>query len=555
MKYLNKILILTLAGIFLLSSCSLQIRSNPEEVASRSDKLTVVSLPISEKAVENNADRVVVTSAMVNAAGLPLSYEKEELEIDSSHTSFSYDLEYFGAYEITIEYFKGNTLIDSAMIDYTLTAEEYNFAYLVATVPVTYFSMLVADQVDDAGAPNYDASGILNPNAASIVSLSRPASYNWDSLLPGMTKCPFTSQESSESAMLEYAAYLHELDRSSKFHVFVNDLYLGYLLDFVYRTGISFNALKITVISDGSGTYASFRNVFGSSAENDKSVEIYNDLERHWSSVKHKAENKDKSYLSDIFSYALKYNDSWNMRYIPAILVNDMELDIQWIMSRNNKDVFGDTEVYHKYVETNPRVKALSMYGKDSAGKTTGLMGELNEEETAAFKELFNIRNEELDNAIESGKNVMIFLGTRDDQAKHNLEDFLSFTTHYLGPDYVYFYKGHPGDITAFNNSRSEILEKYDVTNLEAGIPAELYNFFYPEAAMGGYNSSTYQNASDVRIPIIATMGPMDLSFGYTDRVETFIEYVDGKYHVVDMNHGKRECYWNPAEPDKFNWI
>ena len=95
--------------------------------------------------------------------------------------------------------------------------------------------------------------------------------------------------------------------------------------------------------------------------------------------------------------------------------------------------------------------------------------------------------------AEQSGKKVMIFLGTRltsDSESSENFRALSAFTEQYYGDDYVYYYKGHPATPTGANPERLALLDELGITDIESSIAAELIFFFYPEANLSGYSST-----------------------------------------------------------------
>lgn len=541
----KKILILFIC-FALLAGCSLNFRNDPELIRDADKLSTVVNITLPTDVMsQNNIDQVRISSYLVNGSGIPMRNNSATVDVLSSASSVEYDVQYFGRHELTIELLSSGKTKETILRDYVVTAPEYNIAVLSATVPVTYFSLLAADT---------SGSELLNPSYPSIVALERAASYDWNNLLPNMYDCPFLKKSVTESAseykdlyplldaMSEYVKYLHELDSSSIFNVYLNETGPEFFLRLLADNGIDFTKSKIVLFSDGTYTYSNFRGIFGSGGADDDSMNTYQDLYDLWIQIKNKALSGDDSFWNDINTHANNKRD-WRLRELPPILINDPDMNVYWVVSRNNADVFGTSAVYTEKVAANPRlISSLNM---------NTLLTNLEPAEKDAFQKLFNMNVEQFEKADEEGKKIMIFLGTRGDQDMH-LDEFLSFMTNYFGSGYSYFYKGHPGDLTAFNDSRAGILEKYGVENLEASIPAELFYFFRNDVVMGGFSSSTFQNLPEMQIPFISFNGNRGY-LEYEDRIGVEIYLDGGEFRIMDMT-SKKICNWDPNNPTVFDW-
>lgn len=532
--------------IVLLTGCSLNFRNAPELIRDTGNSSTIIDIALPSDAMSGNSiDAVRISSYLVNGSGMPMRSCGATIAVTPSSTSVQYDVGYFGRHELTIDLLSDGETKETILRDYIVTAREYNVAVLTATVPVTYFSLLAADS---------NGSELLDSTYPSIVALERAASYDWNNLLPNMYDCPFLKRSVIESgseykdiypmldAMSEYVGYLHELDSSSVFNIYLNETGPEFFLRLLADNGIDFTKSKIVLFSDGTYTYSNFREIFGSGGAGDNSMSTYQELYNLWIQIKNKALSGDDSFWNEINAHAHNRRD-WRMKEFTPVLINDPDMNVYWVVSRNNSDVFGTSAVYTEKVSTNSRlISSLNM---------NTMLTSLDQTEKNAFQKLFNMNIDQFEKADEQGKKIMIFLGTKNDQNMH-LDEFLSFMTNYFGSGYSYFYKGHPGDLTAFNDSRASILAKYGVENLEASIPAELFYFFRNDVVMGGFSSSTFQNLPDMHIPFISFDSDYK-KLEYEDRVEVEIYLVDGKFRIWDVEENKF-CDWNPENPSIFDW-
>ena len=533
------VLFVTLFGF---TSCDMVVWDDVETVSnSNSDLVISIEIPAT------NADRVEVSSVLVNSMGMAIDTVEEEYR-NYSGGELDFSVNYYGKHEVVIKLYSDNKLLDTICRDYIVTSDDYNIALLSATVPVTYTSLMLAD-ADSAGGAN-----VINASYPTIIGLERADAYDWANLLPKMTDCPFLDGYhsgdvgSSWSKIVEgfksYVRYLHKLDSSSKFHFIFNDMDAALIPLLAMDAGLGLEDFSVVLISDGSGTYGNFISTFGNGSGTDSSIARYEEIASTWNTVKTKALIGDSSYKDDLINYC--GSKVWLKRYMidfPAVLVNDPDLEITWIMNRNNSDVFGTSQVYTEKVQTNPNVLAVGM---------NTLLPSLTEDEKTMFSSLYDLSLDGFEEADRQGKKIMIFLGTRDDEDAY-LDEFLSFFSNYYDTDeYMMFYKGHPGDLTG-TSSRADILDRHGFVELDAQIPAELFAFFREDAFMGGYPSSTYSNI-ETNIAFITVDGlrrGLGSEHAYIDDGEGYVEIDGNRFHVV---RGHEECYWDPSNPSVFDF-
>ena len=486
------------------------------------------------------------------------TYDKPEFE---SKDTLSYDMKWHGKHEVTIDYIKKGKLMDTDLIDYVLTADEYNIAMLEATVPTSYFTLIAADK--DGETFNSLIGGGYNPNAPKIITMERSGSYNWEELLPNMYGCPFLTEKELEQslisgknyaieqmeAMREYMTYLYELNSSSKFTLFINDLSNDQILYLLADTGIGFANSKVFMISDGVGTYTEITDYYGQDETNDKSMQEYNDLEQLWYKVKEKAFNHDASYLIDL---QMKFGGFRRRApHMQPVQMLDDEINIKWIVNRKRTDTFGSTQVAQEYIINNPNVVEINIYN---------LYKGLSVEEQKEVRELLKVDFDMINEAESQGKRILLFLGTRHDLSQGNLLDYIKFITQYVGDEYAVFYKGHPGEMSNLSSEKINALKEYGVQILDFSVPAEFFYLFKSGLSGCGYPSSTFGNVvSEIdRIPVIAGRTYEDMKVedsNYKDEVEIYISrQSDGKYIVQDKKENKTGI-WDPStDVDQIVW-
>ena len=299
--------------VFLFSSCDLTIRDNVDTIKSTPNSLNItIDIP------EGEIDKIVVSSVMKNEMDLPV-HTAEKTYDNYAGGAITYDVGYYGKHEITIKTYKGNSLVDTILKDYIVTADNYNIALLSATMPVTYTSLMLAD---DGNTTNP-----INATYPTIATLERADAYNWDALLPNMTDCPFIDGYKTGnngvwwgyfiSAYKSYVSYLHGLDPSSRFHFIFNDFDAALIPLIAFEAGLKTDDFTTVLISDGTGTYSTFKSAFGTGGDTDSSLEKYDELESIWNNVKIKAQAGDSTYINELKDYAGL--SPWLSRYMMEI--------------------------------------------------------------------------------------------------------------------------------------------------------------------------------------------------------------------------------------------
>ena len=550
MKQIKTIFAIVLM-LSILCGCSGYINWDNAEEKEATSSFTTIRIDLLPEYSEK-ADRIEVQSTLLNGMDLPVETSVNEYEIfnDEIGSYINCDLGYFGKHQLSVRYLKENETIGTQNIEYVLTANEYNIALLSATVPVTYFSLFMAD------GDNGYASEIgldINSNLPTIIGIERAASYDWAKLLPNMTSCPFVENsmgggnlEPYEYIQLmetfkQYIGYLHNLNPSSEFHLFINDFDSYCIPYLMLENGIGFDKFDVTAITDGTGTYGIFREKYGTGSNTDSSSEFYTDVNSTWQKVKKQAKegSEYESILiefSDIIPHIKRY-----MKDFMPVLINDPELQITWIMNRNNPDAFGTSEVYTDKIQNNENVKVVNMYN---------ILGKLTEDEIKDFQDMYKFDSSVFEVADESGKGIMIFLGTATSDEVH-FREYLTFMTEYYGDDYVYYYKAHPGYAADFDSSKAALLDEFGIISLDAAIPAELFYFFRNDAIMCGYQSSTFTNAEGVGISCIVNSAET-----YNGRADLTITADDnGTFQVTNIKDYPGSFTWDPSKPDVFPWL
>ena len=395
-------------------------------------------------------------------------------------TTYAMDLPEFGTWDIKAVFYKEGKQVWETKTTVNIVADEYNIASINATYPVTLFTLQLWDITEkEDGTP-----------VPTIVNLYRAETWDWDNLPPNVYAQPNLTMEQSKTriqyatkyrAMADYVGQLYEANPNATFHLYINDGYYKLILQILCANKIPEDQYKVTLLSDGSGSYVRYSKTFNVADPQKK----YDEMAAGWDAAKKYCYENGEMDLD-----SLPYNGYFTYDYV---ITNEDE-NVEWWVGRFNKadNLFvTPSEEFNNKFFTCPRIRAVNMNNFLKAIQAKGSVA------TNQFKSLFHFSDTMFEEAENSGKKVMIFLGTRlgsDSESSENFRALTAFTKQYYGDDYVYYYKGHPATPTGANQERLDLLDELGITDIESSIAAELIFFFYPEANLSGYSSTTYQS-------------------------------------------------------------
>lgn len=399
-------------------------------------------------------------------------------EIDTTTGSFEMDFADFGKFTVKSSITKGSTTVKSfASQTVGVTADEYNIAPLVATMPVLLYSMNIWNW-------GTTEDGTTIPQ---IVGLERYSQWNWDALPDGVYRMPYVSKAAGEqgindAAWIAYVNDLYELDNTSHFNFYFTDYHAGHVFSYVYDNGIPDENATINFLSDGSATYAvCFNSIYN--VADPQSVHEAKCAE--WSTAKTTALNGG--------DYS-KWNDTGASTLVYAAMTT--ESNVNWIVPNSRNFVSGDADGAFA-AEAKGSVESVNAVTNVSIGS---LLKEMTDEEKAEFKALLNFNDGYFSDAREQGKQIMLFIGSRVTN-EPNFEQYAAFTMAFYGTDdYAYYYKGHPGTPTDQYPEKQEQLDLLDITDVDSTIAAEVIMFFNEDANLAGYASTTFESAQAGRM-------------------------------------------------------
>ena len=206
-------LLLSLLLIFV--SCSSNPANDKQSVCVDSKTVNVYT---PAEYLKGDVDKVVISDSLLGESNA--SRRSFDVEYSKSENGFSvvyHDLKYYGKHKLVAKYYSGSTLLGEEVQNVTATASEYNMPCLIATVPVTDYTLMAVDSYRE---------DYFNSNLPTIITLERAQAYNWDNLPDNMQVCPFLSDdwiengvyannwnyETAYSIYWEYVEYLYNLN-------------------------------------------------------------------------------------------------------------------------------------------------------------------------------------------------------------------------------------------------------------------------------------------------------------------------------------------------------
>ena len=425
---------------------------------------------------------------------------------------FTFDLGEYGPWKISTVFYKGSTKVrTNSTVSLGVVADEYILAPVTMTMPVTMLTTSMWGANSIRGADN---------TIPVIAQLNRTKHWNWNKLpsgvhaLPYLTKAQYTKVTSGVNMNANIAPFqtyikdLYALNKNSVFTLFVNDNDIWLIQKLLYANKIPEANYKIRVVSDGTFSYTSFTKWYtkGDAAAAHPTT-------THAAYLKKWQDYKTYAYKYGKTNSKLTRNNAHEL--IWAAIDNDPKAQY-WLTRPSLLTLPGQPgdpgPSFAAAVIANPKVVTLNINGNLNAIKAAGTQA------LTEFKDLFQFNDAYFAKSEASGKDVMMFLGTRLD-VETNFADYAAFTKKYYGSAYDYYYKGHPASPTASSSAKVKQLSSLAITDVDSSVPAELILFFNPGIYMSGYQSSTYTSVSDPNMAkgLFATTKAAGLSISSPD--------------------------------------
>ena len=400
-----------------------------------------------------------------------------------------------------------------------VTASEYNIAYLNASYPVLVYSLKLKEITAEGTIPTF-------------TFLERGAQYDWDHLtygiqpFPYLTRAAATTNSDFHGARAGCAAWIADLyaaDPTSHFHIYVVDNYNELLVQFLYANNIPADNWNAVLLSDGTGTAGYLVNAYNVENPAGKAATMATE----WAAVKTDAAANGYSAakLHTLCTAEREADDSILATY--AYVIANAESNVTWWVNR---------------LRTGENLSAITARDADFAAAicavpssfyTNSLLAALSEDEQAAFKSMYHFSDTMFADARDSGKKIMVILGTSNAGEGDNFYSYMKLTMTFYGDEYAYYYKGHPGWPTSGCAARQQAeqrlaAEGLTVYELDNAIAAEVILFYNPDVYLSGWQSTTFESVASQEMACLIYDSPVaNVNAVYRDKVDMAARRLD----------------------------
>lgn len=418
---------------------------------------------------------------------------KEQFEVDA----------FYGKMTVIVKIHKGG-YFTSEKVRCNLSASEYNFAPLTATMPVTLFSLSL-DEVTKGG------------EIPTFVWFKRSGAWDWSNLPKNVYSMPVASnselmnsdQKKIYSKTSKYIKELYSINKNSFFNLFYNDYYAYGWVDATYGNGIPKENYKVHLLSDGTASFSYFNKHY----DNTNAEANYAKMVNNWNDLKSQV-SKRGYYKESSLGFKIK---ATTLREYAFVMANEEE-NVDWWLTRINGTLAPNNADFYSKVENNPSVKVKDL---------NTLLNAMNNEQKQNIKSLFKFSDSMFEKAETENKKAMVILGTWT-QNEYHFKEYVSAIQTYYGDEYIYYYKGHPKNPTYSEKGKLSMLESIGLIDVDSTIPAELIIFFNPDIYLSGYQTSSYVSVpTPDKCSGLFNVRKAACTDSYKDNMDFFISPVD----------------------------
>ncbi len=451
------------------------------------DNDTIVECTVKNR--YSNISKLKVSAALNSHTDIEFT---NEVDLTSSDCSFELDFGTYGLFkDIDCALFDGeNVAYCDNISGVSVSADHYNISHLNGTYPVLVYTLQLNSITNNGEIPTF-------------VSLERTAAYDWNELPYNIQTWPFLTRSEGTTSnfhgiragIANYVKELYEINNNSTFSLYIVDNYTELAIEFLVANQIPETNYDVTLLSDGAGTAYNLVHTYGN---------IENPSEKNEQMFENFEEVAEYFYVNGNYSNRELYdmliekgsNTEYSVLQYYAYVMTKYYSNVNWIVNRlrPNENLKGINADFVTEIQSNVK----QVY-------TNNLLSALSPEETEIFKNLYHFNDEMFGQCEVQNKEAMVILGTSWSGESGVFYDYLKMTMEFYGDQYVYYYKGHPGYPTNQYQGRQDALDKLrdeglEVYELDNAIAAELIMFFYPNIYLSGWQSSTFDSASDERM-------------------------------------------------------
>lgn len=412
-----------------------------------------------------------------------------------------------------------------------LFADEYNIAPLTATMPVTLFSLNMAEITNNGEIPTFvwfKRSDVWNYAQMPQNVYTMPVATNMEIRSNSNQKLIYKKTS-------EWIKELYTINPNSHFNFYYNDYDAYGWMQATFANGIPTTNYNVTLLSDGAASLTIFNKLF--TADDVAYIEQYNEMKNKYKALKTQISTK-KYYSEQDTSFEIEAGELRKYAYIMA----KEEKNVTWWLSATRNAIYDINNVDEGSTLKKTDVIALESEGKIVCKSLSASFKSLSNEQQNQLKKLYKFGDDLFKEVEQQNKKVMIILGTWKEY-EEGFEDYVVATMAYYGhEDYIYYYKGHPRNPTQTVYGKMDYLNSLGLTDLDATITAELLFLYYPNLFVcTGYDSSTYESLTDVQSGSIWNFAGG--KNGFTNADKSYINNIDACFSFADKDSIKYGSY------------
>ena len=403
----------------------------------------------------------------------PSTLAKGSYTIDSS----------YGKNKVNVTVYNGDYKA-SRTLNSNVFTDEYVIAPLVATMPVTLFSLQLSEYTNNYQIPTF-------------VWLQRGAAWNYNQMPENVYLVPmgdlntmsaYNDADQMHIKTSEWVGELYEINPESKFHLYVNDYHPFVWLQATIANHIPSSQYDVTLLTDGTASNYVFEQLYkkeSAAADYDRMVQEYASFKQSvW----------DKNDPSSLDSKGLTFNINDIRNYVLQMLKEEENVKIvltrDYFNASNNADTNETIKGYVNDLKAENKIKTVNLYT---------LLNNLDETGKQNVKKLYKFGDNMFEKAQAENKDAMVIMGTRT-AGESNFDDYVAATKAFYGNNYVYYYKGHPWTPTASDATKAKHLNDLGLIDIDSTISAELIFYFNQDIVGTGYASTTYGSLNENQV-------------------------------------------------------
>lgn len=305
--------------------------------------------------------------------------------------------------------------------EFTIPTDEIVIAAFHATLPVLIFSLDIFNITKIWNCPIY-------------ISLQRYKAWDWENIPKGILIFDILDEnnfniefESLLDKLKIWMGQMYKANSKVKFNLFITDVH-NYIIPLcIFSNNIPSENYKIFLLSDGTGSYSLFNEIFDN---NETYVKNYNEMRDKYKEFKDYIWNK-KSY--DRYSSKSKNINRYELMKYSYTIIKEEKNTFWWLTKIKGAFAPNNPEILEEILN-NPKINIKDL---------NFLFKSLNENEKEQIKNLFNFNSNYFEEAYKQNKSIMIIVGTSNN-IESNLYDYCLTTELFYKNDFIYYYKAHP---------------------------------------------------------------------------------------------------------------